>query len=121
MDLYRAKGKSKNKISFNDLTLHENLNYIKFNLKNSDEAFKMFEITKDKMENGDIPASIIQKLANRSDIKPSNVSEKLLEKKDYKDMLKAIQKHMNSMDNKQLVDTLFSIGRLHRKQTLEEL
>jgi hypothetical protein len=39
MDVYRAKGKSKNKISFADLTLHENLNYIKYTLKDSDEAF----------------------------------------------------------------------------------
>ena len=35
LDIYRAKGKSRNKISFNDLTLHENLNYIKYTLKDS--------------------------------------------------------------------------------------
>jgi hypothetical protein len=45
LDLYRAKGKQRSKISFNDLTLPENLNYIKYNLKNSDEAFNLFEIT----------------------------------------------------------------------------
>jgi len=39
LDVYRAKGKEKNKISFNDLSLQENLNYIKFNLKNTEEAF----------------------------------------------------------------------------------
>ncbi len=36
LDVYRAKGKERSKISFNDLTLVENLNYIKHNLKNSD-------------------------------------------------------------------------------------
>lgn len=36
MDVYRAKGKARSKISFTDLTLTENLNYIKHNLKNSD-------------------------------------------------------------------------------------
>jgi hypothetical protein len=39
LDVYRAKGKERSKISFNDLTLQENLNYIKFNLKNTEEAF----------------------------------------------------------------------------------
>jgi hypothetical protein len=32
LDLYKRKDKSKNKISFNDLTLHENLNYVKYTL-----------------------------------------------------------------------------------------
>lgn len=32
LDLYRRYGKTQGKISFNDLTLHENLNYIKHTL-----------------------------------------------------------------------------------------
>lgn len=48
MDLYRAVGKNYKQISFNDLTLAQNLNYIKYNLKNSHEAFKLYDITKDK-------------------------------------------------------------------------
>lgn len=60
LDLYRAKGKARSKISFNDLTLVENLNYIKHNLKNSEEAFEMFKITQDKFrEHPEIAASII--------------------------------------------------------------
>lgn len=101
LDLYRSKGKTKNKISFNDLTLQENLNYIKFNLQNSDEAFKLFEITKTKFENNpEIAASIVQKLANRSNITSSNVTEKLIAKNEYKAMLKAIQKGLSLLDNK---------------------
>ena len=38
LDVYRAKGKDRRRISFNDLTLPENLNYIKYSLKNSEEA-----------------------------------------------------------------------------------
>lgn len=30
-------------------------------------------------------------------------------------MLKAIQNNMKTLDNKQVVDTLFSIAKLHRK------
>ena len=48
LDIYKSKGLSYSKISFNDLTLLENLNYIKFNLKNTEEAFKLFDITKQK-------------------------------------------------------------------------
>ena len=47
-DLYLTKNKSRTKISFNDLTLDENLNYIKYSLKSSDDAFKLFDITKQK-------------------------------------------------------------------------
>ena len=46
-DLYRLKGKSKAQISFNDLSLEENLRYIKYDLENSHEAFKLFKITRD--------------------------------------------------------------------------
>lgn len=42
MDVYRAKDISRNKISFADLTIQENLNYIKYTLKNSEEAFELF-------------------------------------------------------------------------------
>jgi hypothetical protein len=58
--VYRAKGKDRSRISFNDLTMPENLNYIKYNLQNSEDAFKMFEITQTKYESSpEIPAAII--------------------------------------------------------------
>ena len=58
--MYRAKGKDRSRISFNDLTMPENLNYIKYNLQNSEDAFKMFEITQTKYESSpEIPAAII--------------------------------------------------------------
>jgi hypothetical protein len=46
-DLYRSKGLSYSKISFNDLTLQENLNYVKFNLKDTHDAFRIFDETKE--------------------------------------------------------------------------
>ena len=49
-----------NTISFKDLSLHENLNYIKFTLKDSKEAFHMFDITKDAFESSpEIPAALV--------------------------------------------------------------
>ena len=61
LDIYRAKGKSRNKISFNDLTLHENLNYIKYSLKDSQAAFDLFKVTKDTFgkHTAEIPAALV--------------------------------------------------------------
>jgi len=59
LDIYRVKGKSRDRISFKDLSLHENLNYIKFTLKDSKEAFNLFEITKDAFDSAEIPAALI--------------------------------------------------------------
>ncbi len=36
-------------------------------------------------------------------------------------MLKAIQKNLEFLDNKQLVDTLFSIGKLHKHHSTQIL
>ena len=66
LDIYRAKGKSRNTISFKDLSLHENLNYIKYDLKDSHEAFHMFSITQDAFDTPEIPAALIQKIANKT-------------------------------------------------------
>ena len=113
--MYRAKGKDQSRISFNDLTLPENLNYIKYTLRNSDEAIKLFEITQAKFEaSPEIPASIVQKLANRSSMTAKEFDKKLMPRYEYKNMLKAIQKNVEFLDSKQLVDTVFSIGKLHK-------
>ena len=118
LDVYRTKGKDRSKISFNDLTLQENLNYIKYNLKNSDDAFKMFEIVQRKYQsNPEIPASIIQKLGTRSTLKAKDVETKLMTRYEYKNMLKAIQQNLEYLDNKQIVDTFYSVGRLHKGMT----
>ena len=36
-------------------------------------------------------------------------------------MLKEIKKHLRELDNRQFVDTLFSIGKLHREKLLPEV
>ena len=87
LDIYRAKGKSRSTISFKDLTLHENLNYIKFTLKDSKEAFNMFNITKDAFEgSAEIPAALVQKLANKTlnlDRKVE-IRDKIIRRPEYK-------------------------------------
>ncbi len=122
LDINRAKGKNYVQISFNDLTVQENLNYIKFNLKTSNQAFEMFEIIKDKMENHpEIPASIVQKLALRSNLRSEDINAKLLQRFEYKNILRGISKNIDMLDNKNLVDTVFAIGKLHRKHNYAEI
>eukprot|EP00347_Sterkiella_histriomuscorum_P004264 403361113 len=122
LDVYRAKNKSFRQINFNDLTLQENLNYIKFNLKNSAEAFQMFEQVKDKFANHpEIATSIVQKLALKSNIKKKDVNAKLLQKYEYKNLLRHISKNLDMLDNKQSVDTIFSLGKLHKGMNLQEI
>ena len=68
LDIYRAVGKSKANISFKDLPLEQNLNYIKYSLKDTSEAFDMFKITNGHYGEytAEIPAALIQKIATRT-------------------------------------------------------
>ena len=92
LDLYKSKGLSMSKITFNDLSLQENLNYVKFNLKNTHEAFKMFEITKEKFGNRpELAAQIVQKFATRSNVTHKNFDEKLFARYEYKAMLRLVK------------------------------
>ena len=61
LDIYRAKGKTRSKISFNDLSVQENLNYIKYTLKDSQEAFDLFKVTRDTFGEytAEIPAALV--------------------------------------------------------------
>lgn len=76
---------------------------------------ELFAITHEKFKNSpDIPAAIVQKLAVRSTLKAKDVGAKLIERYEYKNMLKAIQSNLELMDHKQAVDTLFALGKLHK-------
>ena len=61
----------------------------------------------------EVPAQLLQKFAHRT----SNLEKEavtLINKKEYKDMLKRLQKGVIDLDDRTLVDTLYSIGKLHR-------
>ena len=46
---------------------------------------------------------------------------KLLNKYEYKNLLRHISKNLGMLDNKQSVDTIFSLGKLHKGMTLKEV
>ena len=123
LDIYRAIGKDKNKISFKDLTLQQNLNYIKYTMKDTNEAYEFFKITQDNFGEytADIPAALVQKIATRTrNLDNKDTWQKIVDRPEYKMMLKAVKKGMVNLSNRHFVDTLFSIGKMHRNQLPEE-
>ena len=95
LDIYRAKGKTRNQISFNDLSLQENLNYIKYTLQDSNEAFNLFKVTKDTFgaDAPELPAALIQKMANKTKdlAQKTEVRDKIIRRPEYKQMLKVVK------------------------------
>lgn len=92
------------------MNTHEKLNYVKYNLKDTQAAVFMFEILS-KEESEDLPlvaAAIIQKLANKTHNLPTTFTDKL----EFKDILKAFQRGLPKLETRQVVDTLYSLGKL---------
>ncbi len=82
----------------------------------------MYKLVQDKYKaNPEIAASIVQKLAVRSNLKPSEVNQKLVMRYEYKNMLRSIQQNLDLIDNKMLVDTIYAVGRLHRETSFAQL
>ena len=101
------------------------MNYIKYTLKDSNEAFNMFLVTKDSFGaiSPEIPAALIQKIANKTkDMdRKTEIRDKIIRRKEYKQMLRMIKEGLGNLDNRQLVDTLFSIGKLHKEKVEWEI
>lgn len=51
----------------------------------------------------------------------STIRDQIVKRPEYKQMLKAIKANMQELDNRQLVDTLFSIGKLHKEKLSLEI
>ena len=114
IDLFHKHG---GRVEFKDMTLQENLNYVKFYIKNSLELFKMFgelkkkESSKNEDNNFLIYSFILHKLA--FSIKNYKNFDKIIQFSEYKSLLQNIKPHFTKLDNKNLIDTLWSIGQIH--------
>lgn len=119
LDLYRTKGKTRSKISFNDLTLHEQLNYVRWNLKDTREGFQMFEIInreqpgqlKDEAHVAEVACAIVQMTGTKT----KKLPEGFKDKNEFRALLKAIQKGVPLLSSKSLVDTLFGLSKLKKQ------
>ena len=82
LDLYRAKDKSRGQISFKDLTLHEQLQYVKWSLKDTREALQMFEIVKEQDVQGQVACALVHKVSNKT----KNLKEGFTDKKEFREI-----------------------------------
>ena len=83
----------------------------------------MFKITNGHFGEytAEIPASLIQKIATRTrNITNQRTWLQIVNRPEYKMMLKQIKKGLANLSTRQFVDTLFSIGKMHKKQLPEE-
>ena len=76
----------------------------------------MFEITKEKFDVPEIAASLVQKMATKLNVNFRNQAEvkKFTDRLEYKQMLLKIRKGVKDLSDRQLVDTFFAIGKLHK-------
>lgn len=111
LDLYNKYHKGI--INFSELSLEENLNYVKFNLKNTEDLFKMYLEVK-SIDNSLIFGSMIQKLA--VSLKTDKDIQKTLNIYEYKDLLRDFKKNFRSLDNKNFVDSIYAIGKIHKNK-----
>lgn len=76
----------------------------------------MFEITKDKFDMPEIAASLVQKMATKLNVNFRNQAavKKFTDRSEYKQMLLKIRKGVKDLSDRQLVDTFFAIGKLHK-------
>ena len=83
----------------------------------------MFKITNDNFGEytADIPAALIQKIANQTkNIRNKHTWKLIVDRPEYKMMLKQVKKGLANLSNRQFVDTFFSIGKMHKNQLPEE-
>lgn len=75
--------------------MHEQLNYVKYNLKNTNEALLMFEIVTHD-EQASVACALVQKIANKS----RSIPEGFTDKNEYKAILKLIQKSIPKIETR---------------------
>jgi hypothetical protein len=119
-DLYNKY--KKGIVIFGELSLEENLNYIKFNIRNSNELFNLYEeimhkdFTKYKKENKEIQPIILSAILQKIAVGAKNLEQipDLLSNTTYKELLVNIKKNIKNLTDRNLVDNLWSLGKLHR-------
>lgn len=82
----------------------------------------MFDITKNKFSGRpEIASAILQKMATRSNVVSQTFDIKVFSRPEYKAILRQIKENAKLLSNKNLVDSIFGLGKLHKYQKMEEL
>jgi hypothetical protein len=108
LDIYNKYNKGI--IKFSDLTLEENLNYIKFNINSGRDLFKVYAEVKNLSPI--ITCALVQKIS--IGYKEEKDIFELFAKPEYRDMLTIIKKNLKIIDNKNLADSLYAVSKIHK-------
>ena len=115
---YKAKNITsktpKSRPKFSQLTENENLNYIKFNLLKPNEGLRIVDEIKD-IDSYRIAPALIQKIGY---FLRSQDAIKVIRRNEYKALLRGVVDRLSQMDNKNIVDSLFSVARLFGQKRL---
>ena len=116
LDLHRRKNLGR-KAEFKHLTLIENLNYIKYNSRTVKHIFSIFKTTSSVIQVPNLAANVIQQMSKSLDlIANTKKRDMTIGRPEYKTMLKLINNKAALLDDKNLVDTLYAIGKIHKTE-----
>lgn len=94
---------------FTDLTIKDNIQYLKLDIVNGNDALSLWEEGKDVFTGPEIPAAIIQKFA-KAHVTKYSARYEVMKAKGYKGVLRRVKENVQKLNDKSLVDTFYSIG-----------
>lgn len=95
----------------------ENLNFVKYNSENVKKILKIFSSTSSVIQVPNLAAGIVQQMSKSLELLENKEKRNLLiTRPEYKTMLKLINNKAALLDDKNLVDTLYSIGKIHKSE-----
>ncbi|CAI2375125.1 unnamed protein product [Moneuplotes crassus] len=114
LDIHRKVKKGK-KAELKELTLHENLNYMKHNARHVRQAFRIFKLGESISEMPEFASAIIHRISKSEDVIVNKEQRDLMVvQAEYKTMLKLINRKASSLDDKNLVDNIYALGKIHK-------
>jgi len=108
-DIYKAH-KRKGRPNFLTLNKDQILNYIKFNLKSTNELFELYSEIKEREDLLTVSASLLQRLAISID---RNEMNKLIECKPFIEIFRNAGKAKSLLNDKGLIDTFFAMALIY--------
>lgn len=106
----RVKGRAK----FEDMNEKESLNYVKYNIENMEDLFKMFDNSK-QIHNVSLVSTMIQKISVFKLKKEKSILYIISDKR-YGALLRYITTNINLLSNSDFVNTIWALSSIHRKE-----
>lgn len=114
--MFRRKNLGK-KAEFKHMTLIENLNFVKYNSEDIKKNFEIFKSASSVIQTPSLAAGIIQQMSKSKELLVDTDKRNLaITRPEYRTMLKQINNKAALLDDKNLVDTLYCIGKIHKTE-----